>query len=292
MTTRFYDTPAPILVTGTGRSGTTVLAEVVSLQPGILHVEEPNFITDLILPYVSGTIEREQFLGGLEVEGWRGPMKVCRTLSEMYPDVFADEGRLPIRPYMRSRFQEILDQETLFPGRDGTKAVSEILGRIIKETCAAAERTVWLVKQPSAILRWQELREFWPHMKIIHVARRLGYVVQSRLKRGYQTTFQDAMAVCESRLWAAAEACRVLPADLFMTIRIEDLASSPRKAIDQVFAFLNLAPTSNVYSAAESIDEAVLYGLGDPREFFSVSEKRTIEALRETLNRRFGQEVV
>ena len=280
---------APILVTGTGRSGTTVVAETLALQPNFLHVEEPNFITDLILPYINGLIDEEMLLGSLDKEGWRGPMKICRTLSGMYPHLFDADGRLPIRPYMRKRFQEILGLGDM---SSNSALVSAVLDRIISDTCAAADRTVWLVKQPSAILSWRDLRKFWPGIKIIHVTRRLDYVIQSRLKRGYQYSFVEALSVCEARLGAASEACQSLAPEQYINVRIEDFAARPVSTMDRLFNFLGTSTPDIARRSAKAISRDRLHQLGNPRDFFSRQEMDAIRRRRKNINLLFEEDLV
>ncbi len=286
---RIAESKSPILLTGTGRCGTTILAQILSHQPEFLYVEEPNFITDLFLPFQIGQLNRDQFLSGLHHEGWRGPMKFCRTMSEMYPAIFGDDGCMPIRPYMRERMLKVIEQSGESNSQQRLDIIKIVLYQIIRQTCFVAGRPIWFVKQPSAIIFWRELLHFWPDLKIIHLTRRLEFVVQSRLKRGYQSSFEDALHVCETRLRSVAKAWETLPAGTICNISIEGITASPQEGIDTIFCFLGLTPNKAVVDAVSVLNETALYRSGKPSDLFQPKELVVMSNLRGEINSVFGE---
>jgi hypothetical protein len=71
------DPRSPLVLSGLGRSGTTAVAGCLAAQADVLWVEEPNFVTDLVIPAVSGELPVRDALSRTREEGWRGPMKAC-----------------------------------------------------------------------------------------------------------------------------------------------------------------------------------------------------------------------
>lgn len=283
---------SPILLTGTGRCGTTVLAQILGRQPDFLYIEEPNFITHLFIPFLNGQLTKDLFISGLYKERWRGPMKFCRTMSEMYPSLFGDNGSLPIRPYMKKCMHEIVENSGRPSSQKRFIALNYMLIQIVARTCTVSGKAMWFVKQPSAIIFWRELRRFWPGMKIIHVTRRLEYIVQSRIKREYQANFHDALQICEDRLLAAAQAWETLPKEVFCNISIDDLVASPRDGIDTLFRFLDMVPVPAVIEAAKVLDKTMLSQLGEPSMFFQSNEQTILSNMRKEINGIFGKELV
>lgn len=283
---------SPILLTGTGRCGTTILAQIFSHQPEFLYVEEPNFITDLFIPFQKGQLNHDQFLSGLHHEGWRGPMKFCRTMSEMYPTIFGDDGCMPIRPYMRERILEIIEKSDQQNSLQRLSIIKTVLHQIINQTCYVTGRSIWFIKQPSASIFWRELLDVWPNLKIIHVTRQLEFVVQSRIKRKYQSSFEDALDVCETRLRSIAKAWQVLPAGTICNVSIEDITASPQQEIDTVFSFLGLTPNKAVVEAGRVLNKATLNRLGKPSDFFLTKEQEVMISLRREINSVFREVLV
>ena len=282
----------PFLIVGMGRSGTTALAQVLARQPGLMHVEEPNFITSLYIPVLEGTLPPEQLLANLRNEGWRGPMKFCRTMAEMYPDVFDDSGRSPIRAMMREECARVLAEL-----HDcGQSRVFDILKssveRIVEDTCRLRGARRWLVKQPNAVLYCDRLLRLWPGMKVLHVARRLEDVVRSRLVRGYQASFSEALQVCRTRLAAALTLGDAIGPANVRHVSIEHVAECPRQQIEAVCSFLGCTATEATEAAADTITMDALHRLGSAAWSFSVDELAEIAALRQWANDAFGETLV
>lgn len=279
----------PILITGTGRSGTTILADIISSDKSLLRVEEPNFITDLIIPYYNGEINVNEFLNGINNEGWRGSMKICRTLSEEYPETFSNLGQMPIRQYLRNRFDEIVNLN--LSEKDIFISLNTILEKIVNDTCYVASKNRWLIKQPSAILYWKQHFEFWPQMKIIFVGRNLYYIILSRLIRGYQNTFNDAFKVCKDRLYALLEAyCE--KNERILLLNITDISQRKDSAYEQICNHCNLSFNDNVKNRFNILRTERLIKIGDPFSYFSLKQKDLIGSLRQEVNITLNYELI
>ena len=281
-----------VLVVGMGRSGTTALANVLSCRPDLLYVDEPNFVDALYIPFALGSLTPRDLLLGLGNEGWRGPMKFCRSLSETYPAVFGDTGESPVRPYMQREFKQVVSDGQSCPITHRPEIIRNSLCRILEWTCRASGRRRWLVKQPRLVLSCEYLVEYWKDMRVIHVARRLEYVLRSRLIRGYQPSFSEALRICVERLEAAAHLRRHLGSDSVMHVRIEDIAESPKEWIKRICDFAKLDIDQMVINEAEHITRKALYALGTVDSFFTSEERAMIEAAREKANHLLGLQLV
>ena len=285
-------TVTPVLIVGMGRSGTTVLAHVLGHCPDLLHVEEPNFVTSLIIPYLEGGISGKQLLEGVEKEGWRGPMKFCRTMAGMYPVLFDDSGAYPIRPLIKERFTGLVEACDGKPLGYRRELVQNVLHEIVQSTCQWTETRRWLVKQPNAVLYCRQLVRFWPDIKVIHVARHLAHVLLSRVVRAYQPTFEKALAVCEERLAAATRLEEVVGHKSVIHVSIEELAGSPESSVMEVTRFLGIDANEQVIRAARTINRTELDRLGKPQSFFTIPQMEEIRAMRGKYNSLFGRTLV
>lgn len=279
-------TQAYVLIVGTGRSGTTAVANVLSCHPDLLYVDEPNFIDALYLPFARGVLETHDLFAGRSNEGWRGAMKLCRSLSEMYPSIFGDTGASPIRPYMQGELTSVVEGVRPRSVAERPEMIRNSLHRIFAWTCAASEKRHWLVKQPRLVLCCDELVKYWEDLRIIHVARRLEYVLRSRLTRGYQTSLTEALTVCIERLEAAARLDRYIDPGRIMHVRIEEIVEDPVNWIGRICSFAKLDPCKPVQAAGQ-ISKDALYALGPIDSFFSSDEKSRVEAARHKVNNLF-----
>lgn len=282
----------PILVVGTGRSGTTAVAKVLSGDPSLLYVDEPNFIDALYFPFAMGRLDPQELIMQIGDEGWRGPMKICRSLSEMYPSVFGDSGAAAIRPYIKSEFSCVVKQAQSRSMAERPEIIRESINRIMEWTCNASGTVCWLIKQPRLALCLDQLVEYWPDLRIVHVARRLEQVLRSRLTRGYQSTFSGALTICMDRLESVARLSRNDNSISMMHVRIEDIAAAPREWFEQICRFVQLDSTPCVLSCANQISEEALYALGPIDSFFSEKDRAVIAASREKINGLFGSQLV
>ncbi len=275
----------PLLICGLGRSGTTVLADCMATQPGLLRVEEPNFVESLVVPFVRGDLTACDVVAGLDHEGWRGPMKICRTITEDYPDTFGVGGPLPIRTYLR----ECLCALVARPPEDA-RAIA-MLDTIIDDTCRAAGAATWLIKQPSAILEWETLTRWWPGMRILFVGRLLHRTVLSRVKRGFQSSVVGALDVCVSRFRAALDMRSEVP-ERISFVSIDAACADPLTILPELCSFLGTPPSEQVRRNLARLDLARLTGLGDPAQHFTREELARIEHVRGELNARLGWELL
>lgn len=281
-----------LLVVGTGRSGTTIVAHVLAQHREFLYLEEPNFISDLYIPYANGAMDVESLRVALGMEGWRGPMKFCRMMAQMYPVQFADGGRCPVRKLMKREFARIVSESCDGSPTERRRSVVASVDRIMDVTCHATDRSAWLMKQPSAVLSCAELLWFWPYMKIIHVARRLEWVMLSRLQRGFQKSFDAAIKLCAQRLQGTAKLSSILPRLSVLHIRIEDMCANPLQSLDAIAEFVGFVPNKAMVRECMGISLGRLHALGDPLQYFTVDQLSKIEAVRRDMNRLFGRELV
>ena len=282
----------PVLVCGMGRSGTTFIASVVARIDGFLWVEEPNFITQLIIPFGDERLDSSTAVSLLDQEGWRGAMKVCRSLSQMYPNIFGNGGQFPIRRYLPRRLKHYFNNMSRH-GLLKKRAVGQkVLREVMIQTLKASGKTRWLLKQPSALETWESLIDYLPGLKSIHVSRDLGRVVLSRVLRGYQNSVKEALSVCRRRLLGAVEMWRTLGNSRMSIVKIEKMAENPNQSLVEICTFLESERNEEALEAVMSIDKDRLLALGVPEETFSNKENIAIEKVREEVNSMFGWEGV
>lgn len=275
---------SPYWIVGTGRCGTTVLMLVIQKITDFLVVDEPNFLSFLYFPIANGIMSPKYLLDSLNDEGWRGATKISRVLIRDYSHYFGNDGYLPIRALLKMEFEE-LNRKLSLGHLDFQNTLITSANRIIRLTSQASSSPRWVIKQPSAITDWKMITSWWPNSKFIVLFRSLPHVINSRLKRGFQSTFESALAVCETRLEAAILMIETLPREQVLKLRIEDIVKNPKRHINLILSFFEY---KDVVSQPEyyvnSLSSKALYELGDPYQSFNSSELFQIECLREKVN--------
>jgi Sulfotransferase family len=224
--------PPPILfVGGTGRSGTHVLAKLLSRHPRLamfpievrFHVEESGFPGLL-----AGRVTKEQFVRRLRGFWWKGFQ--TRRMRGLYRFVSAEAFERAA-----ASFEESFDSD---PEGACRKLFYDLLWERVERSGADA-----LVEQScDTIAQAPTLVRLFAEAKFIHVVRDGRDASASRVAQTkgliYPRTRRQGLEWWEGRIRAIDEGARAVPAERLLTVSLDELLLlGPRRGLKHICRF-------------------------------------------------------
>jgi Sulfotransferase family len=224
--------PAPIVfVGGTGRSGTHVLAKLISRHPRVamfpievrFHVEERGFPGLL-----AGRVSKQQFVRRLRGFWWKGFQ--TRRMRGLYRFVAADTFERAV-----TRFEQGFDSD---PEEACRRLFHDLLWHRVERAGADA-----LIEQScDTIASAPTLVRLFDEAKFIHIVRDGRDASASRVSqtRGlvHPRTRRQGLEWWERRIRAIDEGARAIPAERLMTISLDELLLlGPRRSLKHICSF-------------------------------------------------------
>jgi hypothetical protein len=297
---------APMFVIGVGRSGTTLLVNLLGSHASITPIYETSFIKNL--------------LSLCEWSSWFWGASLSRRASNVLPGYVrhlftmkcqkyklkcAEFKRIHERPSnkndlsargKRQQYESFPfhDQKILFPMADLIKEADVLttalqarhltdpevydlaqasLNRLFDLHCAVAGKASWVNKTPRLLLCLDLLGKLYPNAKCVHIVR------DGRdLATSFRTLSKGPKNIAEAaRRWRNRLSARrrVDSAHLrYMELHYEDLIHLPEETLNRVLTFLEL-PTSS----AAILKQFNLYDhrVGAWRDILSAEEKRIFD---------------
>ncbi|MEY3173282.1 MAG: hypothetical protein RLZZ436_1196 [Planctomycetota bacterium] len=259
--------PIPLFVVGSGRSGTTILAALLNLLPGVFIAKETGFI---------GARQRELVLNG-DADDFAG----------MIPDInsYLEHNDWQLRASVEG-LREFCGRYQLAGARGLLHYIWQLeAGRPWDELRIVGDNTPLYVMAIPALLK------LFPEAKFIHIVRDPRDVVCSVLKMRFGAC--EAMAGAlewhhSLGCWLLAE--RIVPASQRMECRYEDLCTAPESTFAKIASFAG--------ASAEAATEALrLHAAGgrQPSGFERIAKwehhKRLAEPLSPARVGRFRREL-
>jgi hypothetical protein len=275
--------PDPFFVIGTGRSGTTVTARCLGAHPALLFVDEPRFVSDILLPFAAGELTLEQAQHRLEVEedgSGKEPMKFLRRMREHYGERLGSEGLAELRDHTRAACQAFFAATPLLDAEGGAAALRELIGDLVQWTTSRLGGQRWLIKQPDLCMLLEPTSALLPAARFVHVVRAPLDVLSSRVDRGFQPDFDAAFEVWFARLRRVAEFSRRMPESITQ-VDLRDLVEDPRAQIERLCAFLDLPFDPALGEAAARIEGSAAHAGRGERRFTELERRRVREASAE-----------
>jgi hypothetical protein len=260
----------PAFVVGVGRSGTTLLVNLLGSHPSLSPIYETSFVKNLLSlcewscwfwskswsRRASGVLPGYvEHLFKIRCEKYRRKCDEFKRIQERSKKNAAAPGRR--QAYESFPFQ---DERILFSTTDLIKEADELtralqarpltdgevyglaragLDRLFESHCARAGKPYWVNKTPRLLLRPDLLGKLYPNAKCIHIVRDGRDVAASfRTLSWGPKNIATAARRWKNRLAARK---RIDSARLhYMELHYEDLIRSPEETLDRVLKFLGL----------------------------------------------------
>ena len=260
-----------IFVAGTGRSGTTLLAEVIGQHPSVWHIPtetrflvDPGGLQDLV-PALStaytpfhgcDALTRFRSLLTCDVAGRPTPEALSKAdLTEIFgPDRYADWAERFLTALTWYTFNERTTRRTVgryFADRAGLAAVCRsYVDELFAAGASAHDKPIWCEKTPNNLLAMRFLWELFPDARIVHIVRHPVQVAASHLSMEWAP--DDIEGVCS---WLEPMYARWLTSGAAsdsrcVQLRLEDLAQDWPNQRRQLFERLGLPDAETTTEAS------------------------------------------
>ena len=255
----------PVFVGGTGRSGTTVIGDLLANHSRIRTSTpiEIKFLTnrsglvDVVFGYNQ---EIEKKSGKVSILNFRTYRKRKRKEKERFAKILAEfnkfiwekwwdidapppHGRGLISGISKSNLEDLLARLERELKINRKWAARRFMGAFISKQFDAGDEIYWVETTPMNIPEANKLQELFPNALFINMVRDPRDVIASLLtKKWGPTTPLEGLDWIEKRLLAGHEALSVINPAKKITIALEDLAINSREqTYKKLLAFLKIS---------------------------------------------------
>ena len=255
----------PVFVGGTGRSGTTVIGDLLgnhskirtSTPIEIKFLTNRSGLVDVVFGYNQ---EIEKKSGKVSILNFRTYRKRKRKEKERFSKILVEfnkfiwekwwdidapppHGRGLVSGISKSDLQELLARLERELKVNRKWAARRFMGSFISKQFDAGDEIYWVETTPMNIPEANKLQELFPNALFINMVRDPRDVIASLLtKKWGPTTPLEGLDWIEKRLLAGHEALSVVNPAKKITIALEDLAINSReKTYKELLDFLKIA---------------------------------------------------
>jgi len=230
---------SPIFIGGAGRSGTTLVVDMIGLHPRISPIYETDFVIQLIdLLFTGKQLPLQKFVASLThcMDEWTRP--------------------LPLRPHNKREHERYhhgphhilfdrsfaLDRTITFASalkRGEVEAgFRDFLTALFAEHCRLDGKPRWANKTPAYVHHLPLLQKLFPAMRFVHCIRDGRDVACSVMTRPWgPKTVPEAATWWATKVQDGVTFAEQNP-DQCLEVRFEDFLLEPRKTLDRVFCWL------------------------------------------------------
>lgn len=211
--------PGPVLVGGTGRSGTTITGRLIG-QHSQYHCIPVETRFQTVLPnLVSGRMSFDEYRVFFD-------QNVTHRFDGLLPQGVVDDALEQLRAGLDT---------------DRVAAARQLFHSLLDPIAADAGKPAWVEMTPASIMCASALVEILPDAKIIHAVRDGRDVASSVSAKWGRMSPLEALDWWESRMAKIVRQLRNLPPSTFTTIRLETLIRDDREgALERLLEHLGL----------------------------------------------------
>ena len=258
--------PIPILIGGTGRSGTTIVGDLLnehpevrtSLPTEIKFLANPGGLLDITFGRRENPDKPQHNVSILNFRTYRKRRKRDQErFSEFFDLIWSKwweidapppHGRGLISGITKSKLEELLAQLKKSYRRNRVKAANQFMLGLITNQDAAGKEKYWVETTPLNIANATRIMKIIPNAKFINMVRDPRDVISSLLTKNWgPNTALEGIEWIEKRLVAGHDCLSAIPASQQITIKLEDLVIDKReKTYLQLLEFLGIEDSQNM----------------------------------------------
>ena len=231
----------PLFVVGTGRSGTTVVADTIARSPAVLKLDrgEPKLFSDM-----------NGFAGvSAALYSSRYTQRFLRSRTDFFHK--RDEGSQDVGFFqyidketfetLLTEFWVSLDRDDLSTGEVQTR-IRQLYATLFSELAIDEGARYFLDDTPINALRIKEIVDTFPEARILHVIRDGRHVAHGHLRLGWCASYHEGLHLWRSRIDAARHVVRNcgISDERYREIGFERLLASPGAMFGSVFDWIGL----------------------------------------------------
>ena len=282
----------PVFIGGAGRSGTTLVVDLLGTHPNLSPVYETNFVTGLAELYDAaqrGEHDRRRIQATL----WRYLDKRTATHGER-PQNKRDYERyvhgphyiLFSRNFAMERARQLLD--AVAEG-EMLAGVREFVVAVFEEHCRLDGKSRWLSKTPNYVLHLDLLRELFPDMRFIHCVRDGRDVACSVLTRRWGPKEPVDCARWRIETVARGTGFGQRHPENYLETRFEEFVEQPEVALGKVLEWLGEAGDAGAIVGRYRKSVGIVGSrVGAWRTIFSAEDREAFHAIAGAMLQSFG----
>lgn len=276
----------PVFIGGAGRSGTTLLVDMLGLHPAISPIYETSFLIVLMRLLMPGTAPSQDVLDRVvaEMEQWTRPLPMRPHFKREYEKFFHGPHYVLFeRPFAMERTHQLVAElgNNRSPEEALRRFASDLFGEHARRDGTGKSRVA--NKTPDYVLYLPQLRALFPDMRFIHCVRDGRDVAASVMSRPWgPRSVAEAAAWWTQRVGAGLEFASGHP-DQCICVRYEDLLRSPAAELrrllhwlgedDQADHILSRYEHGPVTLAGDGTRRSAGLSPGDRRQFTSLAQE-------------------
>jgi hypothetical protein len=232
----------PIFIGGAGRSGTTLVVDMLGLHPRISPVYETSFVVELIKLLAA---DARLTLGQLGdrihkcMDEWTRPLPI-RPHNKREHERYHHGPHYILfdREFAKARTAEFIESLRRGQAAVGLRSLMIVLFR---EHCRLDGKVRWANKTPAYVNHLPALHRMFPRMRFIHCVRDGRDVACSAMTRPWgPQNLPEAAKWWAAKVRDGVEFARNHP-DRCLDVRYEDLVREPEPTLQRIFAWLTEA---------------------------------------------------
>jgi hypothetical protein len=254
----FY--PSPVFIGGTGRSGTTIVGDLLnehpqirtSLPTEIKFLANPGGLLDITFGRLENPDKPQKKLSILNYRTYqkRGIREKAR-FDEFFNliwnkwwqiDAPPPHGRGLSSGISKEKLESLLKSFKKSYRRNRVYAANQFILNLIKNQDLAGQELFWVETTPLSIANATRILKIVPNAKFINMMRDPRDVISSLLTKNWgPNTPLEGIEWIEKRIIQGHTALQAIPSDLQLTIRLEDLVMNDRfNTYNKLLEFLGL----------------------------------------------------
>lgn len=242
------NTTGPIIIGGTGRSGTSIAGSIVSRHPEVFYVGEsqlfhPIFgVTGLYENKTSAGVFKQCLLGEIR-------QKILASCKTRYPQCnFATV-------YTEKKLADIFNATNPEPGN--TQSAAQLVNLVLALGAKALGRPRVCEKTPHTITQAVVLHAFFPDLKFIHIFRDPKDVCASVLECSWgPENVEDFIVYWTKLMQTALDQKSKIPQENYLTVSLEQLIENPNATTELIFSFAGIEKSPQIVaSTTHAVDK-------------------------------------
>lgn len=225
------DDQLPVFIVGAPRSGTTLLAALISSHSKIACGPETHFFSK------TGAEER---LSAVNDPNWpETAVKLLTSITLLNQNVYKLFG------FKRDEIEDYL--------RDRAPSQQAMLESLTQQFASSHGKSLWAEKTPNHILSLVEITSLYPNGKIVHIVRDPRDVSRSMTK----LPWASGLSVVNSYLWQDWIQCSQQHKANIFTVRYEDLLAQPPEVLQSICEFIGVQFEDAMVDPSSSAENVV-----------------------------------
>jgi len=270
----------PVFIGGAGRSGTTLVVDMLGLHPRL----SPIYETDFVLQLISLVVSRPMRVKTLQkdilriMDEWTRPLP-HRPHNKREHERFHHGAHHVLfdRPLAMERTRQFIEEvisDRALPG------LCALVNNLFSEHCRLDGKPRWINKTPDYVQQLPTLHQLFPDLRFIHCIRDGRDIACSVMTRPWgPKTVPEAATWWKDKIESGVQYGKAHP-EQYLEVRYEDVIRDPAAQLRRIFCWLGEEDCSaqileHYQGGVVSLDES---RIGDWKMRFSADDLREFTA--------------